>query len=322
MVLRAQRSYLAINELDRIALTYSAGAFQPFIPLDPFHGVHRAYLWQGVGQPRFVNVNAVATTDMAGRCEWTWPAKEVHRYDHLTYVAVAIDPSTGQVKDDAWLYSSTALRRAAYLSHAKAGDEYWIVASPSGQDRFARYRLPVPELWRALAPPNARPLTLVETSTASSRDEGTMYEELVAAQLLSQDSGRLALYRPAMDIAGRDLLVQLVNTCRALSLQIKGTDVVVRGGRIQCMVRRNTFRPARDFWLAFYFFDLMRGSFWPYCWLVPSLDFAALTKDQHNPSILSFQVTLDGEDNRWRPFRRNLNEQGSVLHHALLELPR
>ena len=37
-VLRAQRAFLAVNEVDRIILTGSGGNLQPFIPLDPFHG--------------------------------------------------------------------------------------------------------------------------------------------------------------------------------------------------------------------------------------------------------------------------------------------
>jgi hypothetical protein len=55
-----------------------------------------------------------------------------------------------------------------------------------------------------------------------------------------------------MDIAGRDLLVQLVDTWRALSMQIKGTTMIVRGTRIQCLVKRWTFVPSPNFWLAFY----------------------------------------------------------------------
>src|SRR5438094_10469904 len=50
-VLRAERAFLAVNEVDRIIVTGSGGNLHPFLPLDPFHGVHRAYAWQGVGPP-------------------------------------------------------------------------------------------------------------------------------------------------------------------------------------------------------------------------------------------------------------------------------
>ena len=88
------------------------------------------------------------------------------------------------------------------------------------------------------------------------------------------------------------------------------------------MVKRWTFSPSEDFWLAFYFFDVETGNFWKYCWLVPSLEFAALTADQHFSRSLSFQVTLEGEDNRWRKFRHEIDNQAAVLRKALLSLTR
>ena len=121
-----------------------------------------------------------------------------------------------------------------------------------------------------------------------------------------------------MDIAGRDLLVQLVDSWRTISLQIKGTTQIVRGTRIQCLVKRWTFTPSEDFWLAFYFFDVTAGALGKYCWLVPSIEFAALTANQHFPLTINFQVTLEGENNRWRPFRHPIEDQAHVLRKALL----
>jgi hypothetical protein len=135
----------------------------------------------------------------------------------------------------------------------------------------------------------------------------------------SASGGRLAVYRPAMDVAGRDLLVQLVDSWRTLSVQVKGT-ARMEGTAIQFLVRRNTFVPSEDFWLAFYFFDASLGSFWKYCWLVPSLEFARLTADQHIAGRIYFRVTVDGENNRWRRFRYEISEQGAVLGKALLRL--
>jgi len=321
-VLRAQRAFLAVNEIDRIVLTGSGGNLQPFIPLDPFHGVHRAYAWQGVGPPHFVQVNATAAQHSYGRGDWVWPASQIHPYDGLTIMAAMVDPVTGQVQDPAWTFPARTFKRIAYLSRGPRGPQYWIIASPTGHDRFARNRVPLQELWKSVAPtpPEAEPQ--LGPTSESTRDQGTTYEQMVAADLIRQSQGRLALYRPGMDIAGRDLLVQLVDSWRTISLQIKGTTMIVRGTRIQCLVKRWTFIPSEDFWLAFYFFDATKGAFWKYCWLVPSIDFAALTADQHFPRSVSFQVTLEGEDNRWRPYRHPIEEQGHVLRKALLALTR
>jgi hypothetical protein len=320
-VLRAQRAFLAVNEIDRVNLTGSGGNLQPLLPLDPFHGVHRAYAWQGVGPPHFAQINATASQHDDGRYGWTWPARQVRSYDRFTVIATISDPRTGQLQDPAWVFSGRTFRRVAYLSVGKAGHpQYWIEASANGHDRFSPHRTALADIWTKLAPPDQE--RLMAAVPESARDQGTVYEQLAAAELIRQSAGRFAIYRPGMDIAGRDLLVQLVDSWRAISLQIKGTTHIVRGTRIQCLVKRWTFRPSEDFWLAFYFFDVAAGRFWKYCWLVPSLDFAALTADQHFPLSLSFQVTLEGENNRWRKYRHEIDSQALVLRKALLSLTR
>ena len=321
--LRARRSFLAVNEVDRIVLTGSGGNLHPFIPLDPFHGVHHAYAWQGVGPARFVQVNGTATQHADGRYQWTWPATQVRSYDGLIILATIADPLTDRLINPAWEFGATTFARLAYRSQARNGRaEYWIEASPTGHDRFASHRIDLGDIWERLAPAPQHRALLGGPLPESTRDQGRVYEELVAADLIRESRGHFAVYRPGMDIAGRDLLVQLVDTWRTISLQIKGTTQIVRGTRIQCMVKRWTFSPSEDFWLAFYFFDVETGNFWKYCWLVPSLEFAALTADQHFSRSLSFQVTLEGEDNRWRKIRHEIHNQAAVLRKALLSLTR
>ena len=58
-----------------------------------------------------------------------------------------------------------------------------------------------------------------------------------------------------MDLAGRDLLVQLTGSWRAIYLQVKVRTRLTDGTRLQCQVRRDTFQPAEDFWFSFYYFD-------------------------------------------------------------------
>lgn len=320
-VIRAERAFMAVNEVDRILLTGSGGRLHPFLPLDPFHGVHRAYAWQGVGRPHFVQINVSSTRHQDGRYQWTWPVRQIHPYQGLTILATIGDPNTGLLEDPVWVYPAAVLKRLAYLSRTRSErPEYWIEASPTGHDRFAGHRTSLSDLWRTFIPSRSFPAELSAAAPESTRDQGTTYEQLVAADWIRQSGGGLALYRPAMDIAGRDILVQLVDTWRALSMQIKGTTMIVRGTRIQCLVKRWTFIPSPDFWLAFYFFDLMTGAFWKYCWLVPSIEFARLTANQHFAKSLSFQVTLEGEDNEWREFRHEIRDQAAVLRKALLAL--
>jgi hypothetical protein len=119
-ILRARRSFLAVNEVDRFVLTGSGGNLQPFLPLDPFHGVHRAYAWQGVGAPHFVQVNASAARHDDGRYGWNWPAAQVHSYHRLSIIAAIEDAATGRLQDPAWIYPSTALRAPTVLDRSIA----------------------------------------------------------------------------------------------------------------------------------------------------------------------------------------------------------
>jgi hypothetical protein len=322
-MLRAQRAYLAVNEIDRAILTNSGARLHPFLPLDPFHGVHRAYAWKGIGRPAFVQVNASARAHRNETYEWTWPAAQTHTYDGLHIIATIADPITGGLTDPAWVFPARSFRRVAYLSHPPGQmPQYWVIASPTHPDRFHRYRMPLRDIWRQLHPPSAEVLQTAHPSRWSTRDEGTVYEHLVTAELIAQSRGRLAVYRPAMDIAGRDLLVQLVGTWRTVSVQIKGASRLAKGSGFACLVKRWTFTPSEDFWFGFYFFDVATGSFWKYCWLVPSLEFAALTADQRYATSIKFTVTLEGEENRWRKFRHPIENQVAVLHKALLSLRR
>lgn len=276
-----------------------------------------------MNRPHYVQINASASRHADGRYSWTWPGRQVHAHDGLTMLTVALEPGTGRIEDVLWRYAATSFKRLAYLTHGPAGDaEYWIEASPTGHDRFSSHRLAVTDLWERLAPPARVSSEFEIPRRESTRDQGTVYEQLVAADLIRQSRGQFALYRPGMDIAGRDLLVQMVDSWRTIFLQIKGTTQIVRGTRIQCLVKRWTFRPSEDFWLAFYFFDMEVGAFGPYCWLVPSVEFAALTADQHFANDLSFQVTLKDEDNKWRGFRHQISDQAAVLRKALLSLSR
>ena len=169
---------------------------------------------------------------------------QVHPYDGLTMIATMVNPLTGQLQDPAWVFPATTFKRIAYLSRGPRGPEYWVIASPTGHDRFARHRVPLQDLWRKLVPepPDGQQ---PGPASESKRDQGTTYEQMCAAELIRQSRGRFALYRPAMDIAGRDLLVQLVDSWRTISLQIKGTTQIVRGTRIQCLVKRVDVQPVR-----------------------------------------------------------------------------
>ena len=128
---------------------------------------------------------------------------------------------------------------------------------------------------------------------------------------------RSLLFRPAFDIRGRDLLVQLVNSPYASFVQIKGTAMLLGTDRIRFHLRRNTFVPADDFWCAFYFWDNRRAAFFPECWLIPSRELARRTAHQRDASYLTVDARLDASLDQWADCRHPIEDQADVLRGAL-----
>ena len=136
-------------------------------------------------------------------------------------------------------------------------------------------------------------------------------------ELMRGNHKDLLLFRPAFDIKGRDLLVQLVDSPDAIYMQIKGTAVRRNTDSVRFHVRRNTFVPADDFWLAFHFWDRRRAALFPECWLVPSRELARRTAHQRDARSLTVDARLDASVDRWADFRHPVHDQADVLRGAL-----
>lgn len=152
------------------------------------------------------------------------------------------------------------------------------------------------------------------------QEQGAFYELSQIVELLRGSKDDLLPFRPASDIAGRDLLIQQVDSSRVIFMQIKGTDRLAERDSIHGLVRRRTFVPTKDFWLGFYYFELPVARFFPDCWLVPSLQFAGRTTDQRDATTLSFETMLTKERDRWREFRHPISEEAAVIRAALAKL--
>src|SRR5260370_18095671 len=105
---------------------------------------------------------------------------------------------------------------------------------------------------------------------------------------------------------GRDLLVQLVNSPFAAFVQIKGTAVCRGDDLVRFHVRRKTFVPADDFWLALYFWEERLRALFPECWLVSSRELARRTAHQRDANMLTVDSRLARSLDRWPGLRSPL----------------
>jgi len=320
---REQIGWLVEQDLDRTLLLGSKGRLQPYLPVVDSRRVDRAYAWDGIGLPWFVQVKGIGAPRSDGRYSWTIPAAHFTPYERFLVVLSIIDVAAGRLRDPIWCLPAERLIRLAAHGHHSAADEVLgITASPTGRDAMSRHRTTLAALWKLLAPSPQLPAVAAPLPEFPElhQEQGAFYELSPIVELLRESEDDLLPFRPASDIAGRDLLIQRVDSWRALYLQIKGTGRLAERDRIQLAVRRHTFVPAEDFWLGFYYFDSQLGRFFPDCWLVPSLQFASRTAAQRDATGLTFVAHLAAERDQWREFRHPITEQTAVLRSALSRL--
>jgi hypothetical protein len=320
---REQVGWLGEQDLDRALLLGSRGRLHPYLPVVDSRRVDRAYAWDGIGQPWFIQVKGTGAPRSDGRYSWSIPAAHFTPYERFLVVPSIIDVAGGRLRDPVWCVpASELIRLASHRNDSATGAVLEITASPTGRDGMSRYRTTLATLWELMAPAPRLPAEAATPAEfpALHQEQGAFYELSQIVELLRGSEDDLLPFRPASDIAGRDLLIQRVDSVRALYMQIKGTGRLAERDSIRHLVRRRTFVPAEDFWLGFYYFDLHLGHFFPDCWLVPSLQFARRTADQRDATVLTFETQLTEERDHWREFRHPITDQAAVLRAALTGL--
>jgi hypothetical protein len=321
---REQVGWLGEQDLDRAILLGSRGRLHPYLPVVDSRRVDRAYAWDGIGQPWFVQVKGKNAARSDRTCSWTLRAAHFTAYERMLVVPSIIDVSEGRLRDPVWCVPADDLVRLAFHgTDPTTGPYLEITASLIGRDSMSRFRTTLATLWERLAPAPQRPTLAVTPSEfpALRIEQGAFYELSQMVELLRGSEDDLLPFRPASDISGRDLLIQRVDSARALYLQIKGTARLRGPTNIHQYVRRKTFVPAEDFWLGFYRFDRPTDRFFPDCWLVPSLEFARRTAEQRDRTVLTFDTSLIEAHDRWREFRHPIGTQAAVIRAALKALP-
>ena len=319
---RAQIGWLGELATDEANVVGSGGRLTPWIPLVDAHGVDRAYCWNGVGAPHFTQIKTSGFADEEGRHRWDLRAGSFAAYPRFSLVLNTIDPRSGEIGNAVWRLDSTLVRGLARLEYDSAlrTDVYRLDGSPTHVDRLARYRHTRDLLWKDFAPRAGLAAAAVEQLPVLRIDQGGVYEFAMFSELMRANHKDLLLFRPAFDIAGRDLLVQLVNSPFALFAQITGTAMLRGKDLVRFHIRRNTFVPADDFWIALYFWETRRGALFPECWLVPSLELARRTAHQRDANYLTVDARLDHSLDRWADCRYPIQDQADVLRAALREL--
>jgi hypothetical protein len=321
-LVRAEIGWLGELAVDEAVVVPSGGRLIPWTPLVDAHGVDRAYSWDGVNPPWFVQVKTSGFTDAEGRHRWELRVGSFAAYDRLAIVLALFAPGLERIDNVFWRLDSTLIPKLARREYDSAlrTEVYRLDASPTHQDRLAPYRCGREELWKGFAPHDALRSATQRTLPVLRIDQGGMYEFAFFATVMRGNHKDLLLLRPAFDIKGRDLLVQLVGTSLALFVQIKGTAQRLGADGIRFHIRRNTFVPAADFLVALEFCDRRPGSRFAEYWLVPSIELARRTAHQRDAAYITIDAHLDPARDRWAEFRHPLDEVADVLRGAFRNL--
>ncbi len=312
-----QIGWLGEAAADQAFVVGSGGRLLPWIPLVDAHGVDRAYSWNGIGTPVFAQMKLSAYARHGGRHHWDFRAGSFPTHDRFYVVLGGFDAISSGVEEACWCLDAKTVLRIAERHHDSAGRTiYRLEGSPTHDDRLAPYRHSRSDLWKIFlpsdglqAPPQALPKLRI--------DQGGLYEYALMTELLKANHKDLLLFRPAFDVAGRDLLVQLVGTSLALYLQVKGSALRREGASVDFSVHRSTFFAAEDFWLVLLYWDRRADRFFPECWLVPSLEVERRMSKTTGSTYWTIAAHLDRAADRWAEFRHPIGDTAEVLRRSL-----
>jgi len=318
---RPELGWLGEHLVDMDVVRGSGFRVVPWIPLVDAHGIDRAYSLDGTGKPAMVQIKTSGSLDKVGRYHWTARVGSSRKLDGVSMVLGISDPGGLPAGDIYWCLDAAAVRKLASKEYDRAlrAEVYELAAYPTREDKLSPYRLTRNDLWHRLIPGEpllqAAPLQFPTLEL----DQGGVYEFATITDIMVGNRKDLLIFRPAFDIHGRDLLVQLLGSPRAGYLQIKGTGVLRGDDQVRVRVRRSTFRAADDFWIVMRLWNRRLGVIHPEVWLVSSKDLVRRTAHQRDVNYHTLDAHLDPSKDRWADCRYPANELADVLRSALTQ---
>ena len=278
--------------------TYTAaggGRIASYLPVLDSRGVDRAVSIDG-GPPLFLQIKGHEHPRRDGRLSFEIPLSQVGAY-HGWY-AVLVGGSAARL-DHVYLVSGRDLLEHGERGHLVDGRAcVHVTLSPASPTWSHTVVAPPEALARRLVELGRAGLGLSRVFDERQQEEGAFFEAAITAQLLA-GSDRLILYRPAVDFAGRDLLLQLAGTARHLFIQVKGTGRQDVSDHVRFQVRRRTL--VNDPRLVFLFaYSGRPGEIGP-IWCVDAIQLQQLSAAGDDAHI-SFEARISGAD-RWASYR-------------------
>jgi len=284
----------------------SNGALLTWLPVLDSHAVDRA-VTTAAGGALFIQVKGHEGRRRDGRISQAIPLSAVGDYEG--WVAV-IGAGTASGLDECYAIPGPELLQKGERGHLVDGAPCVRATLSRDSPSWGEYVCRPDELGaRLLSLAGAEPGLAPGPAPEPERrqEEGAFFEAAVVGAILGA-SERLVLYRPAVDIAGRDLLVQLAGTAKHVAVQVKGSRREdARPGLYRFQVRTRTFSPD-----IAYVFCAAAGERVEACWVVSGSELA-LRAPRDSSGHISFEAHVAGPDPRWELNRCRIDDLAERL---------
>lgn len=160
-------------------------------------------------------------------------------------------------------------------------------------------------------------------SKLSTKQKGDVVENRVSEIITLSSQGRLTCFSPNTDDDGIDLIVNRKGYFTPIFLQIKGRFALTKGKCFIQNVNINTFRPHKNFFILFVYFDSNKLEV-DTLWLVPSSsiisDAIYLKEGEHYKASYRFNASFSTNNVKWSEYKINKSELGNKIDDIINDL--
>ena len=141
--------------------------------------------------------------------------------------------------------------------------------------------------------------------------KGRIAQDLLGLTCVIGSLGKINVALPNVDDEAVDVVFYLrAASGKALFAQVKSrwiSSVGIRKGVFRTQIRRATFKPRDNYAVIMVTCDQDKLGLGEILWVIPSLDFANLTLNQHSATRLVFQSRF-GSSDMWEKYRLRLKD--------------
>jgi hypothetical protein len=292
------------NRLDEAYLLSWPGPLEIWVPIHDTGGYDRARAPMGSYDFRLDQIKGTAGLHAGNEVHISFDTPALHPRRNLDFTFVYYDLAARGPADPAWKLNSLDLESVCIPVPGHRDPRWLFAASRSGlaKDRAAKYQIALRDLagsngWSVLPP--KLPLPKV---SAQPLETNAFFKRAFDAAFLQAATGDEVLMAAQPDIFGRHRLAFSKSSGNWASIAIHGGTVTSSTELIQANIHVATFVPHPRHFILVQHFDGRRGEWYPWSWLIPSVDFARMATGKG--AYLLFTTTLNPHrTNRWTPYR-------------------